>query len=180
MHCVRYRGFVVAVDHPAGWIDRGEQIVRDLIDVLTHPEISRTCLRHLIDQRQRLIRGAYESPDGRGCLMHVLTERLTPEKQVRNKRDLARLFGRPHGRLGMLGYIAPQDSPEYQPAKWLVRLVDGQICREVRRRYGRSAEFFDYGLVLAVASQVLAQREAVEGSASRKRKLPAGSTAESG
>jgi len=162
MHCVRHRGLVARVDHPAVWIERGEQIVRDLIDVMTCAEISPACLRHLIAQQERLIGGVYHTPDGRGCLIHLLTEPLPAAKHIRDKHDLARLFGRPHGRPGTLGYIAPQDSPEYQPVKWIVRLIDKQICRGVRVRYGRSAEFFDYDLVLEVARQVLAQREAVE------------------
>jgi NADPH:quinone reductase-like Zn-dependent oxidoreductase len=48
-------------------------------------------------------------------------------------------------------HVAAKDSPEYQPAKWLVRLVDSQFCENVRARYGRSCEFFDYDLVLDVA-----------------------------
>jgi hypothetical protein len=162
MLAVRHRGFTIAVDHPAVWIERGDQMVRDLIDVLTHPDITLFALRHLLAERDRLTTGVFHSPDGRGCFIHLLTEALTPDKHVRNKRDLARLFGRPHGRPGTLGYIAPQDSAEYQPVKWLVRLVDKQICRLARLRYGRSAEFFDYHLVLSVTQQVLEQREAVE------------------
>lgn len=171
MVCVRHRGLVIAVDHPALWIEQGDQIVRDLVDVLTHPEITLECLRHLLDQRGRLAGGKYELPDGRGCLMHVLTEALSPRKQIRSKTDLIRFFGRGHGRPGRIGYIPPHDSPEYQPAKWLVRLVDGQICRSVRLRYGRSAEFFDYDLVLNVARQVLAQREAAAAAAERTKAL---------
>ncbi len=160
MHCVRHRGLAIALDHPALWIDKGEQIVRDVVDVLTHPEISLACLRHLVAHRERLIGGMFQTPDGRGCLVQILTEPLSPPRRVRSKRDLVRIFGRPHGRPGTLAYVAPQDSPEYQPVKWLVRLVDGQICPAVRLRYGRSAEFFDYGLVVEVARQVLNQREA--------------------
>ena len=157
MICVRHRGVVIAVEHPAVWIDKGPQIVRDLIDVFIHPTISPGCLRHLLAQRQRLVRGVYHRDDGRGCLMHILTEPLAPRRQVRSKQDLVRTFGRPHGSPGAIGYVAPQDSPEYQPAKWLVRLVDRQISPRVRMRYGRSAEFFDYDLVLEVAQQVLDQ-----------------------
>ena len=58
----------------------------------------------------------------------------------------------------LTGFVVAAD----QAAKWLVRLVDGQICPEVRRRYGRAAEMFDYELVMAVAEQVLAQRERLE------------------
>jgi hypothetical protein len=175
MLAVRYRGFTIAADHPAVWVERGDQIVRDLIDVLTHPEITLASLRHLMVERDRLTTGVFHSPDGRGCFIHLLTEPLAPHKHVRNKRDLARRFGRPHGRPGTLGYIAPADSPEYEPVKWLVRLVDKQICRLVRLRYGRSAELFDYDLVLTVAEQVLEQREIVEATRFQHRMLPSGS-----
>jgi hypothetical protein len=81
---------------------------------------------------------------------------------VRNKNDLIRLFGRQRGIFGWFGYVAAKDSPEYQPAKWIVRLVDGQYCGQIRSRYGRSCELFDYDLVIAVAEQVLAQREVLQ------------------
>jgi hypothetical protein len=162
MQTVRHQGLAIALDHPALWIDKGVQIVRDLVDVLTHEDITLDCLRHLLGNRLRLIGGHYQQADGRGCLMFVLTERLAADCQIHCKQDLIRFFGRSHGRPGSWSYIAPQDSAEYQPAKWLVRLVDGQFCGQVRLRYGRSAEFFDYDLVLEVARQVLAQREAAE------------------
>jgi hypothetical protein len=164
---------VIAVDHPALWIEQGDQIVRDLVDVLTHPEITPECLEYLLAQQGRLVGGQFETPDGRGCLMRVLTEPLSPRKQIRSRSDLVRFFGRGHGRPGRLGYVPPHDSPEYQPAKWLVRLVDGQICRSVRARYGRSAEFFDYDLVLDVAQQVLNQREEAARAVERTKALAA-------
>lgn len=158
MHTVHYKGFTIAVEHPALWVDKGDSIVRDLIDVMTHRTISLDCLRHLIDSRERLIAGHYELPDGRGCLMFVLTEPLG-EAQIRSKDDLTRFFGRSRGMMGLPGFVSAKDSPEYQPAKWLVRLVDSQFCEHVRARYGRSCELFDYDLVIAVAAQVLVQRE---------------------
>ncbi|MDX1944890.1 MAG: hypothetical protein SFU86_05740 [Pirellulaceae bacterium] len=160
MQVVRHLGLTVAVDHPAAWIERGERIVRDLIEVFAHPGISARCLRNLIDQRRRLVGGRYAMPDGRGCLMFLLTEPLLG-RQIRGKADLVRFFGREHGRPGHGGYVSAEDSVEYQPAKWLVRLVDGQFCEEIRARYGRACELFDYDLVLKVARQVLAQREIV-------------------
>jgi hypothetical protein len=161
MHTLRYKGFTVAAEHPALWVDKGDQIVRDLVDIMTHRTISLDCLRHLIDSRERLITGHYELPGGRGCLMFVLTEPLG-EAQVRSKEDLTRFFGRVRGLPGLPGYVAAKDSPEYQPAKWLVRLVDSQYCELVRARYGRSCELFDYDLVIAVAAQVLVQRELLD------------------
>ena len=161
MPSVSHRGICVAMEHPALWVDKGEQIVRDLIDVLTHPDISADCLRHLIANRHRLASGHFELSDGRGCLMFVLTEPLG-QRQIRSKTDLTRFFGRERGFLGWLGHVAAKDSPEYQPAKWLVRLVDAQYCEHVRARYGRSCEFFDYDLVIAIAEQILARQQVYE------------------
>jgi len=161
MAMVHHHGMTIAAEHPALWVDGGEQVVRDLVDVFTHPGITIRCLRHLLESHQRLIVGRYVLPDGRGCLMYVLTEPLG-ERQIRSKGDLLRFFGRPRGLPGWPGHVAATDSPEYQPAKWLVRLVDGQVCEHTRNRYGRSCEFFDYDLACGVAAQVLAQREAAE------------------
>jgi hypothetical protein len=120
----------------------------------------------LIANHRRLIAGHYELagrnfPGRQGCLMFVLTEPLG-SRQIRTRNDLTRFFGRASGFPGWVNHVAAKDSPEYQPAKWIVRLVDGQFCEQARARYGRSCEFFDYDLVIAVARQVLAQREAVE------------------
>jgi hypothetical protein len=160
MQIVRHEGFSIAVEHPTLWVDGGEQVVRDLVEVMTHPRIPNHCLRHLLRSRERLIRGHYQLPDGRGCLMFVLTEPLG-EWQIRDKGDLTSFFGRERGIAGRPRYIAAKDSPEYQPAKWLVRLIDGQICEHVRARYGRACELFDYDLVISVVRQILAQRELV-------------------
>ena len=161
MAIVRHNGFAVAVEHPALWASGGEQIVRDLIDVMSHRRITLHCLRNLIDSRERLVTGQYETPDGGGCLMFLLTEPLG-EQQIRCKADLTRFFGCSRGIPGRRGYVAAKDSAEYQPARWLVRLIDGQICDVARSRYGRACELFDYDLVIAVAEQVLSQREAIE------------------
>jgi hypothetical protein len=158
MPTVHHHGLTIAAEHPALWVDGGEQIVRDLVDVFAHPRITAGCLQHLIANHRRLIAGRYALPDGRGCLMNVLTEPLG-DGQIRSKGDLLRFFGRSYGEPAWAGHVAATDSPEYQPAKWLVRLVDGQVCDETRRRYGRACEFFGYELALAVAAQVLAGRK---------------------
>lgn len=161
MHTVRHQGMTVDIEHPAVWIDKGQQIVRDLIEVLGHPGITLACLRHLIANRGRLICGHYALADGRGCLMNMLTAPLGI-RQIRSKSDLIRFFGREHGVPGCFDMETAKNSREYQPAKWLVRLVDGQFCDQVRARYGRACEFFDYHLVVGVAEQILAQREPIE------------------
>jgi hypothetical protein len=150
-------GFRITIEHPAVWVDRGERIVRDLVEILTNRQITNDCLQHLIDNADRLIAGHYELPTDRGCLMFVLTEPLGAA-QIRSKHDLTRFFGRERGFPGWPGYVAAKESPEYQPAKWLVRLIDGQFCEKLRARYGRACELFDYDLVIGIAQQILAQR----------------------
>jgi hypothetical protein len=157
MTVVCHKGMRIAVEHPAVWVDRGERIVHDLVDCFTNRHITDGCLHHLIACRDRLITGHFELPSGRGCLMFVLTEPLGAG-QIRSKYELTRFFGRERGFPGWPGHVAAKNSPEYQPAKWLVRLIDGQICEQVRARYGRACELFDYDLVIAVAKQILAQR----------------------
>ena len=93
MHAVCQHGFAVQVEHPAVWIDKGPRIVRDLIEIFAHPDITPRCLRHLIANRWRLVRGTYEQHSGRGCLMNVLTEPLGT-RQVRSKRDLVQIIVR--------------------------------------------------------------------------------------
>lgn len=159
MPTVQHRGMTFVAEHPALWVDGGEQIVRDLIEVFVHPKITAPCLRHVIANHDRLIAGRYALPDGRGCLMFLLTE-LLADDQIRSKGDLLRFFGRSVGEPGCAGYRAASDSPEYQPAKWLVRLFDGQICEQTRGRYSRACELFGYELAIAVAAQVWAEREA--------------------
>src|SRR3954471_19340817 len=141
MHAVWHQGFSVSVEHPTLWVDGGEQIVRDLVEVMTHPRITADCLRHLIRSRQRLIRGHYRLSDGRGCLMFVLTEPLG-KWQIRDRSDLTSFFGRERGVAGWPGHIAAKDSPEYQPAKWLGRLLGGEIFEEGSAPFNRSCGVF--------------------------------------
>src|SRR5437773_11659296 len=150
MYTVRHRGFTIAMEHPTLWVDGGEQIVRDLVEVMTHPRLTADCLRHLLRSSDRLVTRHYHLPDGRGCLMFVLTEPLG-EWQIRDRADLTGFFGRERGIAGWPGHIAAKDSPEYQPAKWLVRLVDGQVCEQTRAIYGRFCEFFVYLSVIGIA-----------------------------
>jgi hypothetical protein len=157
MPSICHKGYCVALEHPAVWVDRGERIVRDLIEVMTNSQITDGCLEHLTESRDRLVTGHYELPDERGCLMFVLTEPLCKD-QIRTKYELTRFFGRERGFPGFPGHVAAKDSPEYQPAKWLVRLIDGQYCEQVRARYGRACELFDYDLAITVAEQILVQR----------------------
>src|SRR4051794_6974282 len=102
MTAVCHKGIRIAVEHPAVWIDRGERIARDLVEVMTNYQITDECLEHLIASGNRLIAGHFDLPDDRGCLMFVLTESLG-EGQIRTKHDLTRFFGRQRGFPGWPG-----------------------------------------------------------------------------
>lgn len=133
-----------------------QAIKADLRAVFSREDIPTSALRHLIAQRHRLVRGVYESADGRGCFIRLLTETLPESMQVRSKADLVRVFGRAPG---APPETACEFSAEYQPVKWLVRLFDGQICSRVVRRYGRVSEPLSFDLIVEVAREVLAERE---------------------
>ena len=60
MTVVCHKGYRIAVEHPAVWVDRGERIVRDLIEVVTNHQITDECLEHLIASHDRLIAGHFE------------------------------------------------------------------------------------------------------------------------
>src|SRR5262245_18341866 len=119
MPLVRHNGFAIAVDHPAMWVDGGEQIVRDLVEIMPHRWITGDCLRHLSQNHDRPSAAQYDSPDGRRCLMFLLSEPLG-ERQICCKQELTRFFGREQGIAGLPGYVPARQSPEYQPAKCLV------------------------------------------------------------
>jgi hypothetical protein len=106
-------------------------------------------LRHVRDNRHRLIRDSY-SRDGNGCLMHLLSETLPPEQRINSREDLTRFF---------TGGTGPgwRELPEYQPARWLVRLIDGQRC--IRYRGFTDLSWND---VIQCLEEVIAHREALE------------------
>lgn len=106
------------------------------------------CLRHLQANRHRLIRRSYCGPGGRGCLMSLLSEPLPPESRIDSKKALTRFFG-----------DGDPESEEYQPARWLVRLWDRQVCSQVRARYGERPELGE-DLLFTVLEQTIAERTA--------------------
>ncbi len=114
-------------------------------------------LIHLRQNLHRLVRHTYRTQDGHGCLMNLLTETLPDGQRIASKRALTRYFGcKQRGP----DYLAARD-PFYQPAKWLVRLWDGQICDGVRRRYGNNREL-SVELVMRVLDNVIAERQEME------------------
>lgn len=124
------------------------QITADLRAVFRRFPLS--SLEHLRENRHRLVRGAYATAAGGGCIMSLLSERHAPENRIHSRESLTRYFGGdPH-------------AAEYQPAKWIVRLWDQQICSEAAARYGSDA-FLSEDLLMAVLDESIAERQATEG-----------------
>jgi hypothetical protein len=124
-------------------MSKSSQIIDDLRFI--YNEVPVEGLRNLRDNRDRLVRGAYRTPAGGGCLMYLLTEHLPADQRIDSKKALTRYFG------------GDPLAPRYQPARFIVRLWDGQVCSEVRDRYGRAPRL-DEETVFQVLDQVLAER----------------------
>lgn len=126
------------------------QIHADLHDIFARFPLE--CLTHLRDNRHRLVRGVYQTSDGQGCLMFLLSELLPAEKRIDSKDSLKRFFGRPvEGK-----YLVDQD-PYYQPARWIVRIWDGEPHPE---RYGTADPLPEHTL-MAVLNEAIAEQEYV-------------------
>jgi hypothetical protein len=136
--------------------DGQAQVALDLRDVFS--KVPLASLIHLRENRHRLTRGVYVAPNGRKCLMALLTETLPEGARIETKKDLTRYFGVAHGQPDSPDYVPAKDSLEYAPAKWLVRLVD---CQAVPDRYGK-LRFLDWGFMLAVLDEVIAERQSIE------------------
>lgn len=124
-----------------------QQLVNDLRTVFYSVPV--TCLRHLRDNQHRLTRFAYTAEGGKGCIMYLLTELLPPSEQINSRPRLVRFFG------------GDPDAPEYQPARWIVRLWDEQVCENVRERYGANPKL-TVETIAAVLDAVIAERTAAE------------------
>jgi hypothetical protein len=108
--------------------------------------------------RHRLIRGAYRRGI-KGCLFNLLSETLPADQHISTREDLTRFF------TGMTGESV-RELPQYQPARWLVRLVDGQDCLG---RYGnyRLLEWHDLEELL---DDLIAERKQIETQASQNER----------
>jgi hypothetical protein len=107
-------------------------------------------LVHVLNNRHRLIRGAYRRA-GKGCLFNLLSEILPADQQISTREDLTRFF------TGSTGE-AVRELPQYQPARWLVRLVDGQDCLG---RYG-DYRLFEWDHLVQMLGQLIDERKQVE------------------
>jgi len=118
------------------------------------------CLRHLRENHRRLVRRTYHTEGGHGCIMYLLSEPLEAAERIDSKLALMRYFGPAGG---------PQhetaDAPEYQPARWIVRLWDDQDCG---RRYGM-CRHLSKAMLLEVLDEVIARREQLESEAETVR-----------
>jgi hypothetical protein len=104
------------------------------------------CLEHVRANRHRLIRKQYTDGEG-GCLFYLLSERFPTPLRIDSKAALTRFF------TGRSGYPACE-TPEYQPARWLVRIIDGEAVE----RYG-GASYLDWDVVIEVIDAVIAERQ---------------------
>ncbi len=88
----------------------------------------RESLIHLRNQFHRLSYGSYASPDGTGCLFHILSEVLPPNQRIVSRETLTRYFTGGSGGLH-------RELPSYEPARFLVHAFDQ------KRRLARYAGF---------------------------------------
>lgn len=107
------------------------------------------CLQHVLTNRHRLISGSYQDAVGNGCLFYLLSE-LLPSK-IDSREALTRFF------TGAVGYPA-SESETFKPARWLVRLIDCQICDRVRDRYGDDVRNLPWDTVIECLQEHLAIR----------------------
>jgi hypothetical protein len=109
-----------------------------------------TCLRFVRDNRRLLIRKQYYGPHGKGCLLGLLSSTLPADQRIGSREDLTRFF---------TGGTSDEhrELPDYQPARWVVRLIDGEKVA----RYG-GLDHVDWDFVLSCLDQAIAAREAIE------------------
>lgn len=81
---------------------------------------------HLRDNTDRLVRCVYRDAGGHGCIFNLLSELSGPDGWIDSREKLTRYF---------TGGCGPdfRERPEYQPARWLVRVWD----RQPLARYGQ-------------------------------------------
>lgn len=122
------------------------------------------CLLHLRSNTHRLVRFAYTTEDGRGCIVNLLTE-LAPCGQIDSRAKLIDFFGG-----------GDPDSEAYQPAFAIVRLWDQQVCSKITARYGANPRL-DVETLIDVLDTVIAERiaaaECTEKSTPREELSPA-------
>lgn len=126
---------------------RLQRVREDLLFVFDWFELS--CLRFVRDNRDRLIRRRYND-EGDGCLFGLLSRTMPAEYRIDSREDLTRFF---------TGGTSEEDrqKPSYEPAKWIVRLIDGE---KVARYDGLDEVSWDF--VCGCLDEAIQKREAIE------------------
>ncbi len=125
-----------------------ERIVQDLKYVLGHfPTRNLLRLRSMLKKGQ-VIRGNYVDHTGNGCVFNVLSRGMPEAMQIDSKSSLIQFF---------TGYKSLRFAslPEYQPAKYFVKLWDGSP--EAVERYGTAIPLSECEL-LNVLNRVIQER----------------------
>jgi hypothetical protein len=130
-----------------------QQVIDDLQFALSYFPLR--SLIHVRANRDRLIRSAYRRGE-KGCLFNLLSEVLPINQQINSRQNLMQFF------TGMRDLDASQIA-EYQPARWLVRLVDGQDCggrygSYVRLRWMDLTKFLDREIARRIGIELQAAR----------------------
>ena len=102
------------------------QIIRDALYCFSKFDIA--CVQHLRDNAHRLIRHTYMDDDSNGCIFGLLSEVLPAHLRIRDRGSLTTWF---------TGGCGPmyRELPEYQPARYLVRIWDGDRDHGTETRY---------------------------------------------
>jgi hypothetical protein len=125
---------------------RGTQVWADLRASFQH--FATEDIELLIANRHRLVSNTYDDGQGGRCLFGWLSALHTEPIDCRHA--LTRYF------TGSSGYPACEE-PVYQPPRWLVRLIDGDICERVRARYPGITKL-PWDVVVECAREYLAKR----------------------
>lgn len=128
-----------------------ERFIKDIRHVLGHFP-TRNLVRLRAEVRQGgVIRHTYTDDDGRGCVLNVLSRGMPPGMQITDKPSLVRFFtgGFSAAHMGL---------PEYQPAKYLVKIWDGNP--EAIERYGTAVPLSEEVLI-EILNQVIRERIAL-------------------
>jgi hypothetical protein len=129
------------------------QIEADLRAIFDH--FPTCCLEHLRDNSTRLVRGAYQMSNDRGCLMFLLSERLPERLRITDRERLKKFFAGPLSASGEVQVV--DDHPAYQGPKWIVRIWDGEPHPE---RYGTSEPLSETTLIEVLTAVINERRNA--------------------
>ncbi|MFZ4766319.1 MAG: hypothetical protein ACOYMN_15315 [Roseimicrobium sp.] len=102
------------------------QIIRDALYCFSKFDVA--CVEFLRDNAHRLTRHTYMDEEGNGCIFGLLSEPLPEKERIRDRSALTTWF------TGGCGYLF-RERPEYQPARYLVRVWDGDRDPGTEERY---------------------------------------------